>query len=67
MFRNVFTIRDFVNMAETFVSCFNKGIPIAKSIEHSISVSLFDAFGILESKIRFDRKDLIEKCVLEVI
>lgn len=54
-------------MAETFVSCYNKGISISKSIHHSISASLFDAFGVIESRVNFDRIDLIEKCVFEVI
>lgn len=53
-------------MAETFISCINRGISIRESILHAISASLFDAFGILEERIVFDRKILIENCVLEV-
>lgn len=67
LFRTMITIRDLINMSELFSNCLKLYFSPANSFFHSLYANLFDSFGIISARISYDRNEVIEKCLEEVI
>ncbi|KAL3086989.1 hypothetical protein niasHT_025513 [Heterodera trifolii] len=64
LLRFSFSTRDLVTLSELFAKFyFSVGIPLPMSLFHAIEANVFDALGVLPSRLSFDRRAVIDACI----